>query len=191
MNTDEDKANHKCSRSRDDVDLEAEFSPSLLNSAIYLLQLIQQISTFAINYQGRPFRESLSENKSMYWGIVGVSGLAFVCAMELVPDINQQMKLVPFTEEFKTKMTASMVLDFGLCWLIERGLKWGFSDFRPRDIAERRPDQLEREMARKEILAQKKAEEDEKKAQEKVLEFERKVEERRRALENWRAGRQN
>jgi cation-transporting ATPase 13A1 len=127
----------------------------------------------------------------MYWGIVGVSGLAFVCAMELVPEINQQMKLVPFTEEFKTKMTASMVLDFGLCWLIERGLKWGFSDFRPRDIAERRPDQLEREMARKEILAQKKAEEDEKKAQEKVLEFERKVEERRRALENWRAGRQN
>jgi len=178
-------------RSRDDVDLEAEFSPSLLNSAIYLLQLIQQISTFAINYQGRPFRESLSENKGMYWGIVGVSGLAFVCAMELIPEINEQMKLVPFTEEFKTKMTASMVLDFGLCWLIERGLKWGFSDFRPRDIAERRPDQLEREMARKEVLAQKKAEEDEKKAQEKVLEFERKVEERRRALENWRAGRQN
>jgi len=34
------------------VDLEKEFKPSLLNSAIYLLQLIQQISTFAINYQG-------------------------------------------------------------------------------------------------------------------------------------------
>ena len=127
----------------------------------------------------------------MYWGIVGVSGLAFVCAMELIPEINEQMKLVPFTEEFKTKMTASMLLDFGLCYIIERGLKWGFSDFRPRDIAERRPDQLEREMARKEVIAKKKAEEDEKKAQEKVLEFERKVEERRRALENWRAGRQN
>jgi cation-transporting ATPase 13A1 len=47
--------------SRDaDIDLEGEFAPSLLNSAVYLLQLIQQISTFAINYQGRPFRESLS-----------------------------------------------------------------------------------------------------------------------------------
>merc|ERR1712000_489997 len=87
-----------------DIDLEGEFQPSLLNSAVYLLQLIQQISTFAINYQGRPFRESLSENKGMYWGIVGVSGLAFVCAMELIPEINEQMKLVPFTEEFKTKM---------------------------------------------------------------------------------------
>lgn len=47
-------------RSRD-IDLEGEFEPSLLNSAVYLLQLIQQISTFAINYQGRPFRENLSE----------------------------------------------------------------------------------------------------------------------------------
>lgn len=43
------------------IDLEGEFEPSLLNSAVYLLQLIQQISTFAINYQGRPFRENLSE----------------------------------------------------------------------------------------------------------------------------------
>ena len=43
-----------------EIDLEGEFAPSLLNSAVYLLQLIQQISTFAINYQGRPFREALS-----------------------------------------------------------------------------------------------------------------------------------
>lgn len=182
-------SNTFCSRS-DDVDLEAEFTPSLLNSAIYLLQLIQQISTFAINYQGRPFRESLSENKGMYYGILGVSGLAFVCALELIPEINEGMKLVPFTEEFKTKMTASMVLDFGLCYVIERVLKWGFSDFRPRDIAERRPEQLEREAERKAVEAEIKAKEEEKKQAEKVAEFERKVEARRQQIENWRAGRQ-
>jgi cation-transporting ATPase 13A1 len=169
--------------------LDAEFAPSLLNSAVYLLQLIQQISTFAINYQGRPFRESLSENKGMFYGIVGVSGLAFVCALELVPDINQSMKLVPFTEEFKMKMTASMVLDYGLCFIIEKGLKTMFSDFRPRDIAERRPEQLEREAVRKEKVAAEKAKEEERKAEEKVKEFERKVEERRKALADWRAGR--
>ena len=174
----------------DDVDLEAEFTPSLLNSAIYLLQLIQQISTFAINYQGRPFRESLSENKGMFYGIVGVSGLAFVCALELIPEINEGMKLVPFTEEFKLKMTVSMIADYALCWIIEVVLKKGFSDFRPRDIAERRPDQLEREAERKTIADAKKAEEEEKKQREKVAEFERKVEERRQKLEAWRAGRQ-
>jgi manganese-transporting P-type ATPase len=172
----------------EDVDLEAEFAPSLLNSAVYLLQLIQQISTFAINYQGRPFRESLSENKGMFYGIVGVSGLAFACALELFPDINTGMKLVPFSEEFKTNMVAVMVIDYGACWLIEVTLKKFFSDYRPRDIAERRPDQLEREAVRRAVVQKKKEEEEEKKRLEKVAEFERKVEERRRKIEQWRTG---
>jgi cation-transporting ATPase 13A1 len=173
-----------------DVDLEAEFAPSLLNSAVYLLQLIQQISTFAINYQGRPFRESLSENKGMYYGILGVSGLAFVCALELIPEINEGMKLVPFTEEFRTKMTTVMVVDYAACWLIEMVLKRLFSDFRPRDIAERRPDQLEREAERRKVVLAKKAEEEEKKRLEKVADWERKVEARRQQIEAWKAGRQ-
>ncbi|KFA68912.1 hypothetical protein S40285_05427 [Stachybotrys chlorohalonatus IBT 40285] len=174
----------------DDVNLEAEFSPSLLNSAVYLLQLIQQISTFAINYQGRPFRESLSENKGMYWGILGVSGLAFACAMELMPEINQQMKLVPFTEEFKLKLTACMVADYAVCFIIERGLKALFSDYKPRDIAERRPDQLERENKRKLEKAELRAAEEEAKRLAKVEEFERKVEARRQQVEQWAQGRQ-
>ncbi|UPL03706.1 hypothetical protein LCI18_014640 [Fusarium solani-melongenae] len=173
----------------DDIDLEAEFSPSLLNSAVYLLQLIQQISTFAINYQGRPFRESLSENKGMFYGIVGVSGLAFACALELFPDINSGMKLVPFSEEFKTNMTAVMVIDYAACWIIEVGLKKFFSDYRPRDIAVRRPDQLAREAVRRGAAQKKKEEEEEQKRLEKVAEFERKVEERRRKIEEWRAAR--
>lgn len=173
----------------DDVDLEAEFSPSLLNSAVYLLQLIQQISTFAINYQGRPFRESLSENKGMYYGIVGVSALSFVCALELVPEINEGMKLVPFSEEFKYNMVTVMVLDYAVCWLIEVVLKKFFSDYRPRDIAERRSDQLEREeVRRKEAQAKREAEEDRARL-EKVAEFERKVEERRRKIEEWKNSR--
>lgn len=33
------------------MDLEAKFEPNLLNTAIYLLGLSQQVSTFAINFQ--------------------------------------------------------------------------------------------------------------------------------------------
>jgi cation-transporting ATPase 13A1 len=172
------------------VDLEAEFKPSLLNSAVYLLQLIQQISTFAINYQGRPFREALSENKGMFYGIVGVSALAFACSMELVPEINQQMKLVPFTEEFKTTMTAVMVIDYAACWVIEVVLKWMFSDFRPRDIATRREDQLARERARKAEELRLKDEEDDRERLEKVAELEAKIEARRQQIQTWREGRQ-
>ncbi|KAF1811767.1 hypothetical protein P152DRAFT_459229 [Eremomyces bilateralis CBS 781.70] len=131
-----------------DIDLEGEFEPSLLNSAIYLLQLIQQISTFAINYQGRPFRESIRENRGMYWGIILVAAVAFSCATEFIPEINEKLRLVPFTSEFKLVMTTTMVVDYAGCWIIEFVLKRLFSDYRPKDIAVRRADQLEREERR-------------------------------------------
>lgn len=131
------------------MDLEGEFEPSLLNSAVYLLQLIQQISTFSINYQGRPFRESIRENKAMYWGLVAASAVAFSCATEFVPEINEKLRLVPFTNEFKATLTVLMVLDYAGCWIIENVLKQLFSDFRPKDIAIRRQDQLQRESERK------------------------------------------
>lgn len=132
----------------ENVDLEGEFQPSLLNSAIYLLQLIQQISTFAINYQGRPFRESIRENKGMYYGLVGVACVAFSCSTEFIPEVNEKLKLVPFTEGFKATMTVTMALDYVACYVIEKGLKWAFSDYRPKDIAIRRPDQDKFEVER-------------------------------------------
>ncbi|PHH56125.1 Manganese-transporting ATPase 13A1 [Ceratocystis fimbriata CBS 114723] len=174
----------------DDVDLEAEFKPSLLNSAVYLLQLIQQISTFAVNYQGRPFRESISENKGMYYGILGVSGLAFICSLELMPEINEQMSLVPFTDDFRTKMTVTMVLDYGACYVIETVLKRIFSDFRPRDIAERRPDQLLRENTRKAAELEAKLAEEERKREEQIAAMERKIAEKRESLRQWANGQQ-
>ena len=132
-----------------DIDLEREFAPSLLNSAIYLLQLIQQISTFAINYQGRPFRESIRENRGMFWGLVLVSGVAFSCSTEFIPEINTKLRLVEFSPEFKVMMTTLMVVDYVGCWLVEKVLKWNFSDYRPKDIAIRRPDQLQVEAERR------------------------------------------
>lgn len=152
---------NRYTRRSDNVDLEGEFEPSLLNSAIYLLQLIQQISTFSINYQGRPFRESIRENKAMYWGLVAASAVAFSCATEFVPEVNEKLRLVPFSNEFKITLTVLMILDYGGCWIIENVLKNLFSDFRPKDIAVRRPEQLQRETERKAregIEAQAKAE---------------------------------
>ena len=136
-------------RRQTDVDLEGEFEPSLLNSAVYLLQLIQQISTFSINYQGRPFRESIRENKAMYWGLVGASAVAFSCATEFIPELNEKLRLVPFSTEFKFVLTVLMSVDYAGCWVIENVLKKFFSDYQPKDIAVRRQDQLRREMERK------------------------------------------
>lgn len=134
---------------KENIDLEGDFEPSLLNSAVYLLQLIQQISTFAINYQGRPFREGIRENRGMYWGLVLVSGVAFSCSTEFIPELNERLRLVPFSTGFKVTMTAVMIIDYIGCYIIEKVLKNLFSDFRPKDIAIRRPDQIKVEEDRK------------------------------------------
>ena len=118
----------------------------------------------------------------MFYGILGVTAIAFACSTEFIPELNEQMKLVKFTDQFKTEMTVLMVVDFLACYLIEIVLKYLFSDLRAKDIAERRPDQLERERVRKEEERRAKEIEDEKKAAEQVAQFERQLEEKKRQL---------
>ncbi len=157
-------------RRKENIDLEGEFEPSLLNSAVYLLQLIQEISTFAVNYQGRPFRESIGENRTMYFSLLVVAGIAFSCSTEFIPEINEKLRLVKFSTEFKITITALMAIDYAACWIIEKVLKYLFSDYRPKDIAIRRPDQLEAERRRKELEAQEAEREREQKQTKKLLE---------------------
>lgn len=96
-----------------------KFEPNLLNSAIFLISLSMQVSTFVINYQGKPFRESLLENKPLRNALAIVGSVAFICAFELYPEFNEWLELVVLPQSFKTQLIAAMVLDFGLCWIIE------------------------------------------------------------------------
>jgi cation-transporting ATPase 13A1 len=121
----------------------------------------------------------------MYWGIIGVSAIAFSCSTDFIPEINEKMKLVPFTADFKFTMTAVMILDYVGCYVIEKILKSLFSDYRPKDIAIRRPDQLAREEARREQALKEKYKAEEEKAANEIEALEKKLEERQA---NRRAG---
>lgn len=102
-----------------------EFSPSLVNTAVYLLSLIMQVSTFVVNYQGRPFRESLAENKHLRNSLLAVSGIAIVAAAELIPEFNEWLQLVPMPPAFRRRLLGLLFLDFFGCMAIEaitRGL---------------------------------------------------------------------
>jgi manganese-transporting P-type ATPase len=139
----------------EEIDLEGEFEPSLLNSAVYIMQLIQQVSTFAINYQGRPFREGIKENRGMYWGLLACSFVAFSASTEFIPELNTKLRLVPFSGPFKRTLTTLMIVDYCGCWVVEQIFKRAFSDYRPKSIALRRPDQVEREEKRRKELEDK------------------------------------
>jgi len=119
----------------------------------------------------------------MYLGILSVSALAFSCSTEFIPEINEKMKLVPFTSEFRTTMTVTMLVDYIGCWVIEKGLKAVFSDYKPKDIAIRRPEQLAREEKRNKeeaaIALKARIDEDERKEAEKIAAAERRMAELR------------
>ncbi|KAI0260783.1 ATPase [Gloeopeniophorella convolvens] len=122
---------------RGPIDLEAKFEANLLNTAVFLLGLSQQVSTFAINFQGRPFREGIRENSALYWGLVGASAVAFSGATDFVPELNRWLQVVEMDDAFKFRLTASMVIDFVGCWMIEKVCKYLFADLEPKSIVTR------------------------------------------------------
>jgi len=119
------------------IDLEAKFEPNLLNTAIYLLGLSQQVSTFAINFQGRPFREGLRENSALWWGLVGAGSVAFSGATDFVPEANRWLQIVELSNQFKIRLTSTMAIDFVGCWVIEVVCKALFADVEPRHMITR------------------------------------------------------
>ncbi|ETE70995.1 putative cation-transporting ATPase 13A1, partial [Ophiophagus hannah] len=106
-------------KKEDFVDLYKEFEPSLVNSTVYIMSMAMQMATFAINYKGHPFMESLRENKPLLWSII-ISGLAIVVLLTgSSPEFNEQFGLVEIPTEFKLVITGVLVTNFFIALLID------------------------------------------------------------------------
>ncbi|CAE6471673.1 unnamed protein product [Rhizoctonia solani] len=139
---------------RGEIDLEAEFKPSLLNTAIYLLGLSQQVSTFAINFQGRPFREGIRENPALYYGLLGASAVAFGGSMDIIPEMNRWLQIVEMSFSFQVRLTVTMALDFMGCWAVEHACKYLFADLEPKYLVTRGRERREARRAIDEAAAE-------------------------------------
>ncbi|KAF8664216.1 hypothetical protein AX16_000779 [Volvariella volvacea WC 439] len=138
---------------RGPIDLEAKFEPNLLNTAIYLLGLSQQVSTFTINFQGRPFREGISENPALWWGLVGASTVAFSGATDFMPELNRWLQIVEMADSFKFTLTLTMIIDFAGCYVIEKACKYLFADLEPRKMVTKGRERREKRRALQEAEA--------------------------------------
>ncbi|PWN92733.1 putative SPF1-P-type ATPase [Acaromyces ingoldii] len=132
------------------VDLEAKFTPSLLNSAVFLIGLSQQVNTFSVNYVGEPFRERMSANPALYYGLLACFGVAFAGATEFIPELNAWLQLTPLPAPYQIRLVAAMAIDFVGCYIIEHGTKWLFADLKPRALIVKGS---ERREARRKALA--------------------------------------
>ncbi|XP_035626691.1 manganese-transporting ATPase 13A1 [Oncorhynchus keta] len=106
------------------ADLYKEFEPSLINSTVYIMSMAMQMATFAINYKGHPFMESLRENKPLLWSIA-LSGLAIVGLLSgSSPEFNEQFALVDIPTEFKLVIAQVLVVDLVAALLVDRVLQF-------------------------------------------------------------------
>ncbi|KAM0787920.1 hypothetical protein ACM66B_006126 [Microbotryomycetes sp. NB124-2] len=130
------------------VDLEAKFSPNLLNSAIFLLSTMQSVSTFAVNFQGRPFRENISENSALHYSLLGVAGVVVAGATNFVPEFTVWLQIVDMSSSFRLKLCVCMAVDYAAAWLADIVLKRLFANNKPKPIITRG---IERRDARRKV----------------------------------------
>ncbi|XP_019619059.1 PREDICTED: manganese-transporting ATPase 13A1-like isoform X1 [Branchiostoma belcheri] len=111
-------------RTEEYVDLEKDFEPSVLNSTVYLISMMMQVNTFAVNYKGHPFMESLRENKallySLFFSIISLAALT----MGLVPEVAQQFEIVDFPDEYRVLLLQVFAANFVGAFLIDRVLQF-------------------------------------------------------------------
>uniref|UniRef100_A0A0K2ULY2 ATPase type 13A1 [Nasonia vitripennis] n=1 Tax=Lepeophtheirus salmonis TaxID=72036 RepID=A0A0K2ULY2_LEPSM len=101
-------------------DLEGEFEPNLLNSTVYMISLTLQVSTFAINYRGKPFMKPMSKNKDLLSCLIGTASFIAMLSLGWLPDLNEYFGIVAFPDNFRHMLIIVLLLDFLLSLLLDR-----------------------------------------------------------------------
>lgn len=100
------------------------FRPNTFNSAVFLLSSVMQVNTFAANYTGHPFMQSLRENRPMFWVLLSSYASLLLAVSGLVPPFESWLQLVPFPEGFRRPFLGVLVADTAFVFLVENGTGW-------------------------------------------------------------------
>ncbi|KAH0456227.1 hypothetical protein IEQ34_014134 [Dendrobium chrysotoxum] len=108
------------------IEPDSEFHPNIVNTVSYMVNMMIQVATFAVNYMGRPFNQSISENKPFRYALFAAMGFFVVITSDLFRDLNDWLKLVPLPEGMGVKLLLWAALMFLGCYGWERVLRWAF-----------------------------------------------------------------
>jgi len=105
--------------------LDDPFSPTLMNSIIFIYSALNQTINFVVNYQGEPFMANMDKNiwmKRLCYGIVILSGIV---VFDLHPPLSEQLELLPLPEDisYRVGFIAIMAVDFIICYILENWKK--------------------------------------------------------------------
>uniref|UniRef100_A0A0X3PAK9 Manganese-transporting ATPase 13A1 n=1 Tax=Schistocephalus solidus TaxID=70667 RepID=A0A0X3PAK9_SCHSO len=99
------------------IDIHGDFKPTVLNTVVYLIATALQVSTIAVNYEGHPFRESLSENRPLLLSLL-VATIGTVCLA--FGALSENLELVLLDEQLRSLFFQAMAFDFLAAWAVDR-----------------------------------------------------------------------
>jgi manganese-transporting P-type ATPase len=82
----------------------------------------------SLTFQGRPFRESLRENRPLYMSLSGLFLFSIFCASEVSKEFNETIELISFPMDLRNKLVTAILLDFGLAFAVEYVAKYLFAN---------------------------------------------------------------
>jgi len=81
------------------------------------------VTTFVVNYKGRPYMESLASNRGLAGTLAAAALLVLLLAAAALPDVATYLELVPLEpEELRVELQFLLAGDFVACWLLERAI---------------------------------------------------------------------
>lgn len=110
------------------ADIDGIFKPGILNTVVFLVSSVQQVTVFFVNIQGRPFMTGITENTPLLLSLVGTFVLTFMFASESVPQMNRYFQLVPFPDDsFRDYVLATLLVDLVGTFTVDRLMKFLFA----------------------------------------------------------------
>lgn len=111
-----------------DPDLDGTFKPGILNTVVFLVSSVQQVTVFAVNLQGAPFMTGVTQNRPLLYSLVMTFILTFMFASESVPGLNRYFQLVAFPDTaFRDFILTLLVGDLLSTFAFDRVMQFLFS----------------------------------------------------------------
>ncbi|KAL6493079.1 putative manganese-transporting ATPase pdr2 [Orobanche gracilis] len=108
------------------IEPDSDFHPNLVNTVSYMVGMMLQVATFAVNYMGHPFNQSITQNRPFSYALVAAVGFFTVITSDLFRDLNDWLKLVPLPKELRNKLMMWAFLTFAVCYTWEKLLRSAF-----------------------------------------------------------------
>lgn len=104
---------------------DGEFKPNIKNSVMFVYQWWLQCAVILVNYSGRPFMQSMSENKKLKYLLILNFIVLTCCIFNGSDELRETFELVPYpNDEFKQTVIRMLIIDLFFCYSLESVCKY-------------------------------------------------------------------